>query len=104
MAKSDAVWGIDIGQCSLKAIRCHAGETPDKVVVDAFDYIAYPKILSQPGADPVELVQEALKQFLSRNSVKGDRCRGLRTGTKWSRAFHQASASRGEEDPRHCQI
>ncbi|MGD9127728.1 MAG: type IV pilus assembly protein PilM, partial [Planctomycetia bacterium] len=73
MAKSDAVWGIDIGQCALKALRCRAGETPDKLIADAFDYIPYPKILSQPGADPVELVQEALKQFLSRNTVKGDR-------------------------------
>jgi type IV pilus assembly protein PilM len=73
MAKSDAVWGIDVGQCALKAIRCRPHEKPDRVVAEAFDYIEYPQILSQPGADPVELVRDALKLFLSRNSVRGDR-------------------------------
>jgi type IV pilus assembly protein PilM len=73
MASSRAVWGIDIGQCALKALRCSASEDPTKVVAEAFDFIEYPKILSQPEADPVELVRDALKLFLSRNSVKGDR-------------------------------
>jgi type IV pilus assembly protein PilM len=73
MAKSKAVWGIDLGQCAVKALRCTAHEQPDKIVVEAFDYIEYPKILSQPEADPVELVSDALTTFLSRNSVKGDR-------------------------------
>jgi type IV pilus assembly protein PilM len=70
---SGAVWGIDIGQCALKALRCRAHESPNKIVAEAFDYIEYPKILSQPGSDPVEMVGEALKQFLARNSVLGDR-------------------------------
>ncbi|OYV87080.1 MAG: hypothetical protein B7Z73_10645, partial [Planctomycetia bacterium 21-64-5] len=73
MAKTDAVWGIDIGQCALKALRCRPHEEPSKINADAFDYIEYPKILSQPDVDPVELVRDALKQFLSRNSVRGDR-------------------------------
>jgi len=73
MARSDAVWGIDIGQCSLKALRCRRGDREDRVVADAFDFIAYPKILSQPGADPAELIRDALGQFLSRNTVRGDR-------------------------------
>ncbi len=72
MARSDAVWGIDIGNCSLKALRCRPGEQSGKVIADAFDYIEYPKILTQPGADPAELVSDALRQFLSRNSVRGD--------------------------------
>jgi type IV pilus assembly protein PilM len=70
---SGAVWGIDIGQCALKALRCRPHEDGSKVVAEAFDYIEYPKILSQPGSDPAELVGDALKQFLSRNSVIGDR-------------------------------
>jgi type IV pilus assembly protein PilM len=70
---SGAVWGIDIGQCALKAIRCRADEDGENIVAEAFDYIEYPKILSQPGSDPAELIGEALKQFLSRNSVVGDR-------------------------------
>ena len=73
MARSDAVWGIDIGQCALKALRLRPHEEESRVTADAFDYIEYPKILSQPDVDPVELVQEALKQFLSRNSVRGDK-------------------------------
>ena len=70
---SGAVWGIDVGQCALKALRCSPDEDPKKVVADAFDYIEYPKILSQSGSEPVELIGEALKQFLSRNSVLGDK-------------------------------
>jgi type IV pilus assembly protein PilM len=73
MAKTSAVWGIDIGQCALKALRCRAHEKDDKkIVVEAFDYIEYPKILSQPEANREELVREALEQFVSRNDVTGD--------------------------------
>ncbi len=68
-----AVWGIDIGQCALKALRCRVSDDGDSLIAEAFDYIEYPKILSQPGAEPAELVGEALKQFLSRNSLIGDR-------------------------------
>jgi len=73
MAKSDAVWGIDIGNAGIKAIRCRPSEDAEQVEAIAFDYIEYPKILTQPGADPIELVSEALKQFQSRNNVRGDR-------------------------------
>ena len=72
MAKSNAVWGIDIGQCALKALRCSFDSRTNELVAEAFDYIEYPKILSQPDADPQQLVREALKQFLSRNVVRGD--------------------------------
>lgn len=73
MPKSDAVWGIDIGQCALKALRCTPHEVDKTVIVaDQFDYIEYSKILSQPEADPVALVREALELFLSRNTVRGD--------------------------------
>lgn len=72
MATSGGVWGIDIGQCALKAMRCSAGPN-DTVIADAFDYIEYPKILNQPEAEPKVMIQEALAQFLSRNKVKGDK-------------------------------
>ena len=42
------------------------------IVADKYDYIEYPKILGAADADPVELVREALEQFLSRNDVSGD--------------------------------
>jgi type IV pilus assembly protein PilM len=74
MAKSDAVWGIDIGQCALKALRCRPHEKDDKrMVVEAFDYIEYPKILTQPEANRDELIREALEQFVSRNDLAGER-------------------------------
>ncbi len=74
MAKSNAVWGIDIGQCALKALRCRPHETDEgRIVVEAIDIIEYPKILSQPEANSEELVRDALDLFLSRNEVKGDR-------------------------------
>ena len=73
MARSDAVWGIDIGQCALKALRCSPHEDSSRITADAFDYIEYPKILSQPEANPEELIREAFEQFLSRNSLRGDR-------------------------------
>ncbi len=72
MAKSNAVWGIDIGQCALKALRCVPSGDANTITADAFDFIEYPKILSQPEADPVELVHDAIVQFLSRNKVKDD--------------------------------
>jgi type IV pilus assembly protein PilM len=73
MPRSGAVWGIDLGQCALKALRCRAHEDEGKVTADAFDYIEYPKILNQPGAEPAELIADALKQFLARNDLRGDR-------------------------------
>src|SRR5438067_2340559 len=71
MAKSVAVWGIDIGRCALKALRCRLDG--DSIVADGFDYIEYPKLLTQPEADAPQLIKEALEQFLSRNTVKGDK-------------------------------
>ncbi|TWT90683.1 Competence protein A [Pseudobythopirellula maris] len=73
MAKTGAVWGIDIGQSALKALRCRTHEKEsNRLVVEAFDYIEYPKLLSQPDADREELIQEALATFVSRNELKGD--------------------------------
>jgi type IV pilus assembly protein PilM len=69
--KNPGVWGIDLGQCALKAIRLEADETGN-IKATAFDYIEHPKILSQPDADPDQLTREALEKFLSRNDLKGD--------------------------------
>ena len=72
MPSTKGVWGIDIGQCALKALRCEYDPSEQKLVATAFDYIEHPKILSQPDANPKELIREALAQFLSRNNVRGD--------------------------------
>ena len=73
MAKTKAVWGIDIGQCALKAMRCTLAENGEMVEVDKYDYIEYPKLLSQADAEPELLIKEALEQFLERNVVRGDK-------------------------------
>ncbi len=73
MAKVMAVWAIDVGQAALKALKLVPSESPDFIVAEAFDFIEYPKILSQPDAEPDELVREALETFLGRNDLKGAR-------------------------------
>jgi type IV pilus assembly protein PilM len=71
MAAGNAVWGIDVGQCALKAIKLRpAGD--DKVEAVAFDVIEHPKILSQPDANRDELISSALEKFASRNDWQGD--------------------------------
>jgi type IV pilus assembly protein PilM len=70
MAGQPGVWGIDLGQCGLKAIRLQ--EIDGQLVATAFDYVEHPKILSQPDADPDQLTREALDKFLERNSLRGD--------------------------------
>ncbi len=71
MANAPGVWGIEIGQSALKAMRCSMVD--DEVVVDQFDYIEYPKILSQPEAVAEELIEDALLQFLDHNGTITDK-------------------------------
>jgi type IV pilus assembly protein PilM len=70
MQNQPGVWGIDLGQCALKALRLE--EIDGQVTATTFDYVEHPKILSQPDADPDQLTREALLKFLSRNTLKGD--------------------------------
>ncbi len=70
MAITPGVWGIDLGQCALKALRLE--EHDGQIVATAFDYVEHPKILSQPDADPDQLIREALTKFLERNQLRGD--------------------------------
>lgn len=70
-AVQPGVWGIDIGQFALKALRLE--KIDGQVTATAFDYVEHPKILNQQDADPDQLTHEALEKFLSRNPLKGDR-------------------------------
>lgn len=72
MAASNAVWGIEIGQNALKALKLRPGED-GKVELVAFDVIEHPKLLSQPDADADELVRKALEKFAERNEWQGDK-------------------------------
>ena len=72
MATGNAVWGIEVGQCALKAVKLRPTGEEDKVELAGFDLIEHPKILSQPDADPDELIGAALEKFVSRNDWQGD--------------------------------
>jgi type IV pilus assembly protein PilM len=69
MPSTKTVWGIDVGQCALKAIKLQWRD--NKLRALAFDVIEHAKILSQPDADEQALIRSALAKFLSRNSIKG---------------------------------
>jgi len=73
MAKNQTVWGIDIGNTSLKALRCTSAGESGKVEVLACDFIEHSKVLSLPGTEVSEVMEETLQTFLSRNTTKGDR-------------------------------
>jgi type IV pilus assembly protein PilM len=70
MPQPTAFWGIDIGQCALKALKLEMVD--GQPTATAFDYVEHPKILSQPDADPDQLIREALEKFLSRNQIRYD--------------------------------
>ncbi len=63
-----AVWGIDIGQCALKAVKARAAGALLEVM--AFDHIEYRQPLSTAGTDASATIREALQTFLSRNDVE----------------------------------
>ena len=69
---SQSAWGIDIGQSALKAVKLQYVESTGQVMAAAFDYIQYPKILTQPDAVPEEIIHDAMKTFLSRNNLQGE--------------------------------
>jgi type IV pilus assembly protein PilM len=69
MPSTKTVWGIDVGQCALKALRLQWRD--GKLRALGFDVIEHAKILSQPDADEQALIRSALGKFMSRNSLKG---------------------------------
>ena len=69
MASTQTVWGIDVGQGALKALKLRWRD--NRLQALAFDVIEHAKILSQPDADEQQLIRHALKKFLDRNSIKG---------------------------------
>jgi type IV pilus assembly protein PilM len=73
MPKTEAVWCLDVGNASLKALKCAPGDRIDQIRVEAFDYIEYPKLLTQPGAEAQEILADALKQLVSRNNLRRQR-------------------------------
>ncbi len=71
MAANKPVWGIDLGQCALKAIRVRAAG--DKVEVLDHVYIEHTKILSQPEVNKQALIAESMKKFLDAHELANER-------------------------------
>jgi len=70
---ADAIWAIDLGNNSLKAL--HLAVVGDAVQVIGFDNVPHGKILSSSGISAVEreeLVAISLRQFVQRNDVGYD--------------------------------
>ncbi|RIK66314.1 MAG: hypothetical protein DCC65_10095 [Planctomycetota bacterium] len=71
MASKQAVWGIDVGQCLLKAIKLQ--RAGDQVELLAFDVVEHSQILSQVEGDSTAVIIESLKTFISRNNLSDAR-------------------------------
>ena len=69
MATVNSVWGIDIGQCAMKALKLR--EVDGELRVEALDVIEHARILSEADVDRVQLIRTALETFLSRQTVVG---------------------------------
>jgi len=68
MAAKLPVWGIDIGQCSLKAMKLQPAA--EGVELLEFDVIEHEGILSQAGPEANAMVRAAIEKFLSKHDVK----------------------------------
>lgn len=72
-AASESVWAIDIGNCSLKALRLSTERGALEVV--GFDNIRHGKILSGGGiseAEKEELIAFSLRQFVNKHDFSED--------------------------------
>ena len=64
MAAPKTAWGIDIGQCALKAIKLRS--TEESLHVEAFEVVQHASVLSQSETDASILIKNSLDEFLSR--------------------------------------
>ncbi|MCE5277636.1 MAG: type IV pilus assembly protein PilM [Planctomycetaceae bacterium] len=69
MAKVNSVWGIDIGQCALKALKLTNRE--GELTIDAVDIIEHETVLSHSEGREHELIRAALETFAARNKLVG---------------------------------
>lgn len=71
MASKQPIWGIDVGQCLLKAIKLQPAG--DNVEMLAFDVVEHESILSEGETDATAMITKALQTFVSRNNLKDSR-------------------------------
>jgi len=68
--RARSVWSIRIGDYSLAALKLIREANGKTVQAEAFDWVEYPKILTQPDADPQAIVREAMETLLDRNDLR----------------------------------
>lgn len=68
MAAKLPVWGIDVGQCSLKAMKLQS--VGDGVEIMAVDLVEHASILSQAETEGPAMIRQAIATFLSRNNIR----------------------------------
>jgi len=69
MARAKTVWGIDIGQCALKALKLR--DVQGQLEVEEFEVVTHPNILSEPEVDRDQLIKDALLRFMAGHSTSG---------------------------------
>jgi len=71
MAIPNSIWGIDIGQTALKAVKLQ--EVDGQLQAEALELIEYPKLLSEDPAGAGELIHQAMENLTARNIFTGSR-------------------------------
>lgn len=69
MARAKTVWGIDIGQCALKALKLR--DVQGQLEVEDFEVVPHPAILSGPEVDRDQLINDALQRFMAGHNTAG---------------------------------
>ncbi len=69
MARAKTVWGIDIGQCALKALKLR--DVQGQLEVEDFEVVQHPVILSGPEVDRDQLIKDALQRFMAGHNTAG---------------------------------
>lgn len=72
MAAVNSVWGIDIGQCALKAMKL-VEQKDGQLQVEAFEVVEHSQVLSQPDADAPLIIATSLDEFLRRVDMSDSR-------------------------------
>jgi len=73
MARAKTAWGIDIGQCALKALKLVDYADGSDPQVEAFEIIEHQQVLSNPDADRDQLIRRSLEELLARHNLSGSR-------------------------------
>ena len=93
MAKAKTAWGIDIGQCALKALKLVDYADGSDPQVEAFEIIEHQQVLSSPDADRDQLIRQSLEELLARGYK-------VRIYVPYGESWYDYSLRRLKENPR----